>query len=95
MAWTTGKAIANFKTLSEPPAIQSMHFPYNNAAINDESIPPALPDITTCSDESMVLSFSKITRDVFVFVIADAFFFKKYRVNCKQVWNFKPTNTTC
>ena len=53
-----------------------MHFPYNNAAINDESIPPALPDITTCSDESMVLSFSKITRDVFVFVIADAFFFK-------------------
>ena len=42
-----------------PSAVPSLHFPH-------ESSPPALPDVTTQSDESMV-SFFKMTWDIFAF----------------------------
>ena len=41
------------------PSVVPLHFPH-------ESSPPALVDITTQSEESMV-SFSKITWDIFAF----------------------------
>ena len=45
-----------------PSVVPSLHFPHNNY----ESSPPALPDITTQSDERMV-SFSKMSWDIFAF----------------------------
>ena len=72
------------------PSVVSLHyFPH-------ESSPPALTDITTQSDESMV-SFSKMTWGTFAFwllLMNEYALYLIIRANFKQVWNFKSTNTT-